>query len=226
MRISIFGDSILEGVRLEKGRYVRSTELIQQFQSENNVELNNKSRFGATIGRGLRSLHKSLEKGNLGEYTVIEFGGNDCNHNWAQVAQNPSQQHICATPEEEFERQYVQMIQEIRGADSIPVAATLPPISAEHYLDWICRTGLDRQAILQWLGGVQTLARRQALFNDISRNVAQKMECPVLDLRGAFPEKQEKTEQYLCRDGIHPNFQGQQLIYNRFSEAVAAMKAS
>ena len=215
MRISIFGDSIMEGVRLENGKYIRDSELIHRFEKENNVELLNRSRFGATIAKGERSLKKCCENGELGDYTLIEFGGNDCDHNWAEVAADPEGEHPCATPEDEFVHRYSEMIEMVRSSGSVPVVSTLPPISAERYFRWICRRGLDSDAILEWLGSVQVIEKRQALFSRLAQSIAEKMDCIVLDLRSAFPGEEEQREKYLCEDGIHPNLSGQQLILNK-----------
>ena len=79
MKISVYGDSVLECVRLgEDGKYVRSHELVSCFEAEHNVVIENRSKFGATIERGFSRLQHDLERGGLGSYTVLEYGGNDC----------------------------------------------------------------------------------------------------------------------------------------------------
>ena len=217
MRISIFGDSILEGVRLENGKYTRDSELFRRFEAENHVQLLNRSRFGSTISRGAKALDRSVEKHELGDYTILEFGGNDCDHDWAQVAAAPDERHLCATPEDQFACQYGRMIDEIRANGSIPVATALPPISAQRYFSWICRRGLDGKAILRWLGDIQNIARRQALFSQISEQVAREKGCPILDLRSVFPKNDLQRDACLCEDGIHPNQAGQKLMFESFA---------
>lgn len=106
MKISIFGDSILEGVRLENGKYTRGHALMSCFEAEHGVTLDNKSKFGSTIDKGLARLRRAAEGGSLGSYTVLEFGGNDSAYRWDEVAARPEDEHVCATPPEKFREIY------------------------------------------------------------------------------------------------------------------------
>ena len=49
MKITVFGDSILEGVRFEDGKYTRAHRFMSLFEAEHGVEIENKSKFGSTI---------------------------------------------------------------------------------------------------------------------------------------------------------------------------------
>lgn len=224
MKICLFGDSILEGVRLEDGKYTRGRELIDCFKAVHDVELVNFSRFGATIDKGLSCLRRETERGTLGSYTVLEFGGNDCAFHWDEVAARPEAVHDSITTPESFRAMYLEMIDLVYKNGSWPVVCTLPPISARLYLDHVTRGGLDKAAILHWLrGDVENISRQQAYFSRISRELAEMRGCLVLDLRTAFPPAGEELEACLCADGIHPNLVGQQLIYRRASEAWATL---
>ena len=145
----------------------------------------------------------------------MEFGGNDCAYDWAEVAAAPDGKHLSVVPPEIFEKQYEQMLLAVEAAGSKPVAATLPPISSRRYLAHICRDGLDSQAILHWLGDLEAISRWQESYSAIVARVAEKLGCCVLDLRSAFPASGPELEQYLCQDGIHPNRLGQQLMLEK-----------
>lgn len=215
MLLSIFGDSIMAGVVQENGRYSRCREQFQRLEQETGARLDNHSSFGSTVVKGFGRLKKFLEQGQLGEYTLVEFGGNDCAYNWAEVAAAPDSQHICVVPPEEFEKNYEQIIMAVQAAGSRPVAATLPPISSGRYLQHICRDGLDSGAILHWLGDLEAISRWQAAYSAMVSRVAARLGCRVLDLRSAFPAAEPELEQYLCQDGIHPNRLGQKLMYEK-----------
>ncbi len=215
MRISIYGDSVLEGVQLEDGKYVRHSELIKRFEAENELIIENKSRFGATIDKGLSRMERDLQRGSLGSYTVLEFGGNDCAYKWEEVAALPDAEHECITPPETFVRIYNELITRVYENGSWPIVATLPPISSHRYLDFVTRGGLDKEAILHWLGDLEAISRWQEKYSAMAAAIAKERGCPVLDLRPAFPTAAEEKDRYLCSDGIHPNSAGQQLIYEK-----------
>ena len=212
MLLSIFGDSIMAGVVQEDGRYSRCRDQFQRLENTTDVKLDNHSSFGSTVVKGYERLNKFLRQGSLGDYTLVEFGGNDCAYDWAAVADAPDEEHLCVVPPADFEQQYARMLQTVEAAGSKPVAATLPPISSRRYLAHVCRDGLDSAAILHWLGDLEAIFRWQASYSAMVRQVADKLGCRVLDLRSAFPASGPALEQYLCQDGIHPNRLGQQLM--------------
>lgn len=215
MLLSIFGDSIMAGVVQENGRYSRCKDQFVRLEEETGAKLDNHSSFGSTVVKGFGRLEKFLEQGRLGDFTLIEFGGNDCAYNWAEVAAKPDGEHLCMVPPEEFEKQYALMINAVAEAGSIPVAATLPPISSRRYLAHVCRDGLDSRAILHWLGDLEAIHRWQEGYSAMVRRLAQSLGCRILDLRSVFPASISEQEKYLCQDGIHPNRLGQQLMYEQ-----------
>lgn len=215
MLLSIFGDSIMAGVVQENGRYSRCKDQFIRLEEETGVKLDNHSSFGSTVVKGFERLEKFLAQGRLGDYTLIEFGGNDCAYDWAEVAADPEGEHLSVVPPEEFEQEYAKMIRTVAEAGSLPVAATLPPISSRRYLAHVCRDGLDSRAILRWLGDLEAIHRWQEGYSAMVRRVAQSLGCRILDLRSVFPDSPEEQEEYLCPDGIHPNRLGQRLMYEK-----------
>ncbi len=215
MLLSIFGDSIMAGVVQENGRYSRCKDQFVRLEEETGIKLDNHSSFGSTVIKGFGRLEKFLGQGRLGDYTLIEFGGNDCAYDWAEVAADPEGEHLCVVPPEEFEQEYSKMIKTVEEAGSLPVAATLPPISSKRYLAHVCREGLDSGAILHWLGDLEAIHRWQEGYSAMVRRVAQSLGCRILDLRSVFPDSIEEQEKYLCPDGIHPNRLGQRLMYEK-----------
>ena len=215
MLLSIFGDSIMAGVVQEDGRYSRCRDPFQRLEAETGAHLDNHSSFGSTVVKGYERLNKFLRQGRLGDYTLVEFGGNDCAYNWAAVADAPNGEHLCVVPPEDFEKQYARMLRAVEAAGSIPVAATLPPISSRRYLAHVCRDGLDSEAILHWLGDLEAISRWQGGYSAMVDRVAREQGCRVLDLRSEFPASGPELEQYLCQDGIHPNRKGQQLMLEK-----------
>ena len=216
MKITIFGDSILEGVRFVDGKYTRAHRFMSLFEAEHGVEIENKSKFGSTIDKGMTRMQKHLERGTLGSYTVIEFGGNDSAYRWDEVAADPEGEHFCATPPERFAAIYKDMIDLVYKNGSWPILCTLPPVSSRLYLDYVTRNGIDKAAILRWMDNdVETISRWQEGFSRTVEALAKDRNCLLLDMRAPFPPQGEELEAYLCSDGMHPNLAGQQLIYKQ-----------
>ena len=205
MKVKVYGDSILRGVRYQDGRYVIDhsweTALAERFH----LNIANRSRFGNTIGKAMPRIESDSAAPCEGEeYALLELGGNDCDYDWAAVSDAPEAEHECKTPPEKFLASYRRAIRLLRDSGRAVVLATLPPIHSELYLRYLCRDGLSRENIVRWLGVVETLAREE--------NVR------LIDLRGAFLRDLRRPEALLCADGIHPSAQGQGLIFDTLSD--------
>ena len=142
---------------------------------------------------------------------LIEFGGNDCDYDWAQVAQRPLDPHQPKTPLEIFLSQLREMVHLAKQKGMEPVMMTLPPIHAERYFNFFTRGGLNRENILLWLGDIQFIYRWHERYNAAVIRVAKECGCLLADVREAFLG-QRHYEDLLCADGIHPNEKGHILM--------------
>lgn len=218
-RIVISGDSILKGVVLNDATrsYTISGRLATEpFSARYGLEIENKSRFGSTIGKGLTQLERTLAKNGECRAVILEYGGNDCDFDWAAIAADPDGEHLPKTPLPDFCAQLRAAVGALRARGIDAVLTNLPPISAERYLNWICRAGLDRDAIVRWLGDVSAIYRYQERYSRAIEAVAAELGAPCVDLRGEFL-RHRQLEPYLCMDGIHPNEAGQAFIMAAFS---------
>ena len=214
MDITVYGDSILKGVLLENKRYVVNREWEQLFSRRFGCRISNRSRFGCTIRKALAVIRHDCGRGEGAKgLAVLEYGGNDCDFDWAAVAADPEGEYQARTPAGEFMDDYAQAIDLIRAGGGTPVVLTLPPIHSARYLDHICRGGLNRDNIVRWLGDVENITRWQADYSEMARRTAREKDVLCVDLRAAFPREPSELEEYLCDDGIHPSRLGQGLIF-------------
>ena len=217
MKIVVFGDSILKGVITipNSGKLFDVTEndSLTLAQKKLGFELDNRSIYGNITSKGLIKLQKFLEKGETADFCIIEFGSNDCDYDWAAIAENPDGRHHCKTPPELFAACYREAIALIRSSGRIPVALTLPPILSERYLNFICSRGISKEKIVSWLGDIGAISRRQKTYSELVTLVAREEQAELIDLRRAFPEEETDLERCICADGIHPSAAGQELIY-------------
>lgn len=221
--ISVFGDSILKGVRLLAGttRYSATDGIgLESIAKQHDWTLRNCSHFGCTIRKGEMLLNRQLEKGDAPDAVLLEYGGNDADFRWAEVAARPFDEHQPNTPLALFSETLRRMIATLRAHRVKPVLTTLPPILSERYLDWITRSGLSKENILAWLGDANAIYRYQEKYSLAVERLARETDCPLVDLRSAFLEKRSLLP-YLCEDGIHPNDAGQKLIHDALAAAAA-----
>lgn len=220
--ISLYGDSILKGVLLQNDRYTVSAEKLEAFAKEFGLSIRNRSRFGATIDKGLDRINADVEKQEpLGDFAVMEYGGNDCAFNWEAVAENPDGEHLCNTPPEKFIALYEQAVEKLQKAGCKPILTTLPPIDPDRYLKWICRRGLDKSSILHWLGDENAIYRWQERYAGLVIALGERLRVPVVNVRETFLSKR-RLDGLLCEDGIHPSDKGQNLILDTFAGFIRA----
>ncbi|MDO4544240.1 MAG: SGNH/GDSL hydrolase family protein [Clostridia bacterium] len=219
-QLTIFGDSLLKGVVLnpQNRRYRVAKEFdLEATAQKRGVSLVNLSHFGSTIEKGMAAVERWLDKGPDCDAVVIEFGGNDSNFQWAEVAAEPTCEHLPATPLPRFQQLYQQLLHILKQHNISPVLVNLPPLCADRYLNWITRDGLDKSRILQWLGDVNAIYRYQERYSRTIDRLAFENNCPCLDLRGAFLARLHIHDLY-CEDGIHPNENGQKLMLRTFEK--------
>lgn len=219
-KILVVGDSLCKGVILdeEKKRYTLFKDCFINLLSEHlDAEFINVSHFGATVDQGQKLLEAKMEKHDP-DIVVIEFGGNDCDFLWDEIAQNPAKDHIPKTPLDEFEQRINAMIDYVEQNGKKPILTTLPPLYADSYFKWF--TNCDQEKgfnILKWLKDVWHIYWWQERYSNCLQFISRKRSVSCIDVRREFL-KEKDFERFVCSDGIHPNPEGHRLIF----EAVLA----
>ena len=214
--LSIWGDSIAKGVVFDeqRGRYaVCRDNCVSRLSRDAGVDVENFSVMGNTTEQGLRRMEgQPLKPGNL---AVIEFGGNDCDLDWAAACEHPEVEQHGRVPLEAFGENLRAMVRRVRDAGMIPALVTPPPLVAQRYFDWVSRK-LDKARILSYLGDVEHIYRWQERYALMIRRVAARENAMLLDVRDWFLSQARFTD-LMCVDGIHPNARGHELLFERFS---------
>jgi lysophospholipase L1-like esterase len=211
--IGLFGDSILKGVVLDslRGRYILLKDSFVNLVGRNlDIALNSYAKFGCTISAGKKIIEKHINEISGYACTVLEFGGNDCDFDWAAVSRQPEEMHLPNTPLAEFEDLYSEVIDQVADCGSLPILLSLPPLDAKRYFAWIAR-GLNAENIRRWLGDVEHIYRWHEMYNLAVVRLAAKKQVPLIDIRRAFLETRDYFSLF-CEDGIHPNEAGHLLI--------------
>jgi len=224
-KVLIYGDSIMKGIVYDENsrRYVPTLDpLMERFSGEHRLQIVNHSVFGATIGKGERALNRDLQAGTAGQYALVEFGGNDCTFKWKEVSQDPGGEHLPNTPLNTFVEKYLQMIDSLKQRGIQPILMTLPPIDAERFLDFLAQSGLNRDNILRWLGDAQMIYRYHERYSNAIRKIAADTGALLVDVRSYFLD-QFHYSTLICGDGLHVSPQGQNLIYEAFTDFAAGL---
>jgi len=215
-KVAIFGDSVSKGVIYDtkKKRYTFDNGIEwDTIEKRLNIKIENYSKMGATISYGYEKLKKYLETNPEVDTIVIEYGGNDCDFDWVEVANTRSKDHQPKTPIPQFKRTLVQMIKLIESKNIKPLLLTLPSINAKRYYKWITRNIEHTENILYFLGDVEHIYRHHELYNITILEVANEYKVDFIDIRKVFLHTDD-VKNMICQDGIHPTVQAEKLIVN------------
>ena len=218
LQFGLFGDSLMKGtLPCEGPRYSFHKEFMENLLATVQAVVVNKAKFGATIRKGYSVMQKDLARGSRYDYALLEYGGNDCNYDWPGIAENPAGRHDPAVSLPEFTETLERMIDTLQAQGTQPVLMTLPPIDSEKYLDYLKAQGLDRGAIMRWLGDAQRIYRTQELYSDAVFKTAVRRALPCVDARAAFLRERDFPA-LISADGIHPSAEGYELLYGTLIE--------
>jgi acyl-CoA thioesterase-1 len=224
----VSGDSISRGIVYdeEKGQYaVLETNYVALVQKKLKGMVRNVSRFGNTLLRGIGRLGSDIAK-DRPDIVLIEYGGNDCDFDWGEVAANPEKSHEPKTELGLFEKTLTETILAVQKEEIVPVLMTLPPLDPDRYLEWVSKYDpLTEQNILKWLGSVAKIYWWQERYSSSILTVAEKTDTRWIDIRGAFL-RSPRFSDLLCRDGIHPNREGHLLIADTIVDYISDNYAS
>lgn len=226
VKIVVSGDSISKGViydEIKKKYTVIEENYVDLIRDKINGIICNTSRFGSTIIKGIQKLKNSIFKENP-DIVLIEYGGNDCDYNWDEIAQNPDGIHIPKTDFTTFENTLLEAVSFIKESRGIPILMNLPPLDADRYLNWISQDNQDIKAnIMKWLGSVTKIYWWQERYNSAIVKIAEETKTLLIDVRGAFLRFPDYTK-FLCIDGIHPNRDGHMVIADKIIDFISRIK--
>jgi len=214
LNINLYGDSIMKAtVPDENMKYRFRFSDYLAMAADLPVKIINKAHFGATAEKGSTILGRDIQRGLDCDYALIEFGGNDCDFNWCEIADTPDGEHLPHTPPERFTALLENMTDAVSAAGARPVLMTLPPIDAERYFRFICsRGGLDPKRILRWLGDINMIYRFQELYSDAIYKLSVRKNIACVDVRSVFLSDRGFKD-LISADGIHLTVAGYARIF-------------
>lgn len=215
-KICIFGDSVGKGIIFDPGkrRYVSGqSSFFDIFAERVGANADNFCRFGATLPKGAELIRRRLDSLAGYDRVFLEFGGNDSDFHWDEVAASPDAPHDCNTPLNRFFKTYSDVIDVLTAKGIIPTLINLAPVDSERYFRWISREN-DSSSILRFLREPRRIEHWNEMYNNAVWEIAARKHLPVIDIRSPLLFERDFAD-YFCEDGIHPNASGQRLIADR-----------
>lgn len=234
-QLFLYCDSIMKGVIRDEdtGQYTMyQPEAFVDAFAAIGYKLNNRSRYGATIDKGrqlierdLKRFAKEREAGNT-ITVLLEFGGNDSDFYWDEVAADPYVDHPQKTPPEAFKQQYREIVQLLRDHDIEPILLNLPPIQPERFLDYFIEAyELEQGAVDPFIDVPSTIYHHQEMFSDMVCETAMELKLEMIDIRRVFLSHRYCDSKLIGGDGLHPTPAGHELIRARVVERMRGRDA-
>lgn len=212
--VVLLGDSIGRGVVLVNERYTLLKEGVAEICAEKlRLNLQNFSKMGSTVERGQQVLSQREDAIAAADITVLEFGGNDSDFYWQQIAERPREAHEPRTPIARFVEVYRSMIQRVRELGSQPVMISLPLMDGERFISFQTRdmSAPERQNVYDWLGHVERVRNYHDMYNLELFRLAAAERVQIIDITTPFLLSCD-YQANLCADGIHPNAAGHKMM--------------
>lgn len=213
--VVVLGDSISRGIVLKGERYsILNNGFIDRCAESLRLDVQNYSKMGCTIAKGEQILEQHKEDVAQADITVLEYGGNDSDFFWKEIAGNPTAVHYPKTDLNRFHDTYTKLIQRVRNLGSKPVLFSLPLMDGQRFFDFTTHrmSPSERNNILSWLGGqIGRIRNYHDMYNLEVFHIAREQGVPVVDITTPFLDNQDYTR-FLCADGIHPSEEGHSLM--------------
>lgn len=220
--IVVFGDSISRGVIFDEEKHRHSllldsfTNLVKQHLAGVVI---NAAKFGSTLVDGLQRLQNDVLQ-KKPDIVLIEFGGNDCDFPWEEMAADPSILRQPKTERKTFYELLKELVTKLNEMEIVPVLVSLPPLDAEKYFRWVSKNSeLAQQNILKYIGSVSRIYSWHEQYNAAILRVAEETKTRLIDIRSSFLETEDYTK-LICLDGIHPNSEGHRVIAGKILDYI------
>ncbi len=226
-KIIAFGDSIIKGIisEYDNGRLkykISDNSATDISSSKLGLESCNLGKFGCTITAGEKIIDKHMDKISANDIVLLEFGGNDSDKMWAEIADKPEHEHIAKTPLQTFVETYHRIIQKLKTTGAKIYMLTMPPIDTKAYFRHFTK-GMNANQItniMKWLyGNIEVVGLWHEMYNQEIIKVACSEDVELIDIYKPFIKLRDYRSLF-CYDGIHPNQKGQEMIAEHIYKTV------
>jgi acyl-CoA thioesterase-1 len=225
MSTLLFGDSIAKGITYNNQR-LQMTDMtpIDYLKRDYGIEVNSFATYGQTLIRldQKEIIKKEIAKLDLNQehYVILAIGGNDADYDWATVSKSPLKHHEPKTPLIEFEKLLTYYVSYLKSLGiKVMLFTTVPLISKRYFEEVICKMA-DKEAILTFFNqDIEMISRHQEAYSHVIAKIAYQYNSILVDIRTKLLHNSLYND-YLSKDGVHPNQKGYDLIYQIIQEGI------
>ena len=221
-KLIIVGDSLSRGVvyEPEQDKYTRTKEsFAKQVGEKTGILVQTVARFGATVSWGWDMVRGKVKEAEA-DAVLVEFGGNDCDYNWEEIASAPEAEYECATPVQDFVTTLCKMGENVIDAGKKLFMMNLPPINAGAYFKKLTDGDIQMgEQVLKWLGCEERIYWWHEMYSLAVESAAKAVDATLINVRSAFL-KFGDFRKFLCADGIHLNEAGHGIVADVVAEAL------
>ena len=157
--VCAFGDSVMKGIVVDNEnspeggiKYKISNKgFAARCRERLDIEVENFARFGGVVSHGKKLLGRYVDKIKKSDFVLFEYGGNDCDYNWSNIAASPDEEHLPNTPIPQFVNEYSSLIDDVKTLGSNPVLLSLPVLDPVRFFKHVTRD-INAENVLRWLG--------------------------------------------------------------------------
>ena len=219
--VTLFGDSILYGIIVnpENLKYAKCPDYdLRSIGANFDCDLLNISQMGRNSSEGLEEIKLYLTRHPAPDYAIIEFGGNDCDHNWIEIIDG--KQGKVKISIDNFIQNLTDIITLLKSHGTKVALMNMPPVESKPFFNWVARTDSAKVLISEYLGDIETIYAVHESYSMAIETLASDLKIPLIDIRSPFGSN---PHDLLCVDGVHPNEKGYQLIKNQLAEYLKSL---
>lgn len=218
--VYIFGDSLLRGVMPDENGMYHSTDSIDfdGIAKKHDIVIKNYSMPTFTSKQGREWMNRTLEINEKPDLAIVEYGGNDCDFRWSELAkadETVTDPHRVSL--EEFEQVYGGILDDLSLRGIRAVVTLCPPLPSHIYLKHLSDSGIPENIIQKYAVSDEIFLSEYVKYKKVILKLAEKKQISALNIEKTFAILDNMVE-YYSADGLHPNERGYHLIHKAFDE--------
>ena len=217
MATILFGDSIAKGITYKNQKLILAEEpIVDTLNQLYGISIDNKSVYGQTLKRifDKHLIEQTVVQldPNDKHYVIIAVGGNDADYDWKMVGENPNLTHQPKTPLPLFEEILTYYVTYLKDKDITPILLTTVPLISKRYFEEVVSKAGNPENILKFFNqDIEMIFRHHEAYSHVITKIAYSYDCILVDIRTSLLH-QTNYNDYISKDGIHPNQKGYNLI--------------